>query len=99
MAEVTETLLMQKLESGWNRKDVVDNFAEEKELTVIITLSEYRRLVSVDATTNYKVDEANKDRYERNNENAKLKERVKELENIIFEYRKKFGDLEVESEE
>lgn len=99
MAEVTETLLMQKLESSWNRKDAVENFKEDKELTVEITLSEYRRLVGIEATTKYKIDEAEKDKYERNSENTKLKERVKQLENTIFEYRKKFGDLETESEE
>lgn len=99
MAEVTETLLSEKLEPSYSKKDQIDNFLEEKELSVTITLSEYRELVSNKATAKYQIEQVEKDKYERNADNAKLRTRVKELENQLFEYRKKFGDLEAESEE
>lgn len=101
MAETIETLLNSKLDrggyfKGWNN---TDNFVEEKELTVTITLAEYRELVSDHAKSQYKIDEANNDKYTRDNQNKQLKERNKELENIILQYRVKFGELEESREE
>ena len=100
MAEVVETLLNQKLDRGGYCKewDNTDNFVEEKELTVTITLAEYRELVSDRAKSKYKIDEANNDKYTRDTQNKHLKERNKELEKLILQYRVKFGELE-ESEE
>ena len=93
MSEITETLLNKKLDSyGTNLKDYV----ADKEITVTITLSEYRELVSNDATRRASIDEANKDKYERNRENERLKKENNALEMKLFEYRKKFGELETE---
>lgn len=96
MAECTETLLYKKLDCFGNEK--VNNFKEESELTVEITLSEYRMLVSEYAIKKYKISEAEQDRYKRESENGKLKERVKELEMSLFEYRKAYGDIKKEVE-
>lgn len=101
MAEIIETLLSSKLDrGGYSREwDNTDNFVEEKELTVTITLAEYRELVSDRAKSRYKLDEANNDKYTRDTQNKQLKERNKELENIILQYRVKFGELEESREE
>lgn len=99
MAEITETLLSKKLEDSWNRSDITDNFAEEKELTVTITLSEYRRLVASDSTRKYEIDEANKNKWEREDENKKLKATVSDLRNTLLKYRAEFGELPKEEEE
>lgn len=98
MAEI-KNLLQEKLESSWNRKDVVDNFVEDKELTVTITLSEYRKLVMSDAIRTNEIEKANSDKYEREAENRKLNERVKELKGILLKYRAEFGELEEEESE
>lgn len=100
MAEVTETLLSKKLERGsWRISDTTDNFMEQNELTVVITLAEYRQLISDNATNKYKLDEANNEKRDKENENSKLKEKIKGLENTIFEYRKQFGELQESEEE
>ena len=56
-----------------------DNFVAPAELTVTITLNEYRALVSTAANTKAKVDEANKDKYKREDEIKKLNEKIVEL--------------------
>ena len=94
---VTDVILDKKLDRyGSNDND----FVADKELTVTITLNEYRDLVGKNATSSARISEAEKDKYDRNNENKALKEKVKQLENLVFEYRKEFGELpEIESEE
>lgn len=101
MSETTETLLSKKLErsSYWNANNLTDNFAEVKELTVEITLAEYRELVEKNAVSKYKIDEANSDKYERNKEIEILKAKNKDLELIVFQYRSKYGDIEKPFEE
>lgn len=97
MAEqITETLLTEKLEtSSWSRKTTIDNFVTDGEITVTITLSEYRSLVASNATKIVDIEKAEKDKYERDSENSKLRARVRDLEKLVFEYRKQFGELEV----
>lgn len=92
MAECTETLLSKKLET-WS-SDKTDNFKEEKELTVEITLNEYRNLVKEVATKEYDIGKANGDKWAAKSENEKLKTEVKELESTVFEYRRRYGKLE-----
>lgn len=96
MENVVETLTSKKLDS-WGSN--LNNFKADKELTVEITLAEYRDLIKSDATRKVAIDEANSDKYSRDNENQKLKKENKELEMKLFEYRKKFGGLETKTEE
>lgn len=96
MENVVETLTSKKLE-GWGSN--LHDFKAEKELTVEITLSEYRDLIKSKATKEADVEKANKDKYTRENENEKLKKEKKELEDKLFEYRKRFGDLDTKTEE
>lgn len=91
MAEIEETLLKKKLDSYSSK---MEDFQAENELTVEITLSEYRKLVEEKAVAEYKIEKANKDKYTRDSENEKLKKENKDLEMKLFEYRKKYGELE-----
>lgn len=93
MDEVVETLASKKL-NGWSTN--LDDFTINNELTVEITLSEYRKLLKDSITKENEIEKANKDKYERNSENEKLKKENKELEMKLFEYRKRYGELEQE---
>lgn len=78
-----------------------DNFTTPGELTVTITLNEYRDLVSKNATRQNAIDAANKDRYSREQENKNLQEenaRLKgenyDLKTLIGELRKQLAEKE-----
>lgn len=79
---VCETILGKKID-GYNfeKKD----FVAAGELTVTITLSEYRSLVADYATRKTYINKANSDKYERENENKRLKEEVSRLKAEIYE--------------
>ena len=88
MAETTETLLTQKLErSSWRAYDNVDNFKEEKELTVEITLAEYRDLIKNNTESSYKIKEAKDEADTLKRENAELKKKVENFESIMKDIR------------
>lgn len=92
----TDVVLDKKLDGyGVNNND----FVASSELTVTITLNEYRDLVGKVATSSARISEAEKDKYDRNNENKTLKEKVKELERKLLEYRAEYGELKSENEE
>lgn len=89
MAEVTETLLVQKLErNSWNSRENTDNFKEDKELTVEITLAEYRSLIKDNAESRYKLDNAN-------NKISELEKEIKVLKNTIDSYENFVKDIKV----
>lgn len=91
MEDIVQTLMSKKLDS-WGSN--LNDFKVEKELTVEITLNEYRELIKSKATKETDIEKANKDKYTREEENKKLKKQNKELESKLFEYIRKFGDLE-----
>lgn len=71
-----------------------DNYAAPKEITVTITLNEYRRLVANDATREEAIKKAESDKYDRNREiealtkeNADLKAELYEAKKLIDEYK------------
>ena len=101
MAETTETLLTQKLErSSWRTSDNTDNFKEENELTVEITLAEYTDLTKNTADSNYKIKEAENESNTLRKENEELKKKVKNFESIMKDIRFcNENKVEVESEE
>ncbi len=74
--------------------DEKNNYIGDGEITVTITLSEYRELVSVKAMNDKLIDEANKDRYSRESENQRLKKENDELKAELYEIQKKSGVLE-----
>lgn len=91
MEDIVQTLMSKKLDSWVSN---LNDFKAEKELTVEITLNEYRELIKSKATKETDIEKANKDKYTREEENKKLKKQNKELESKLFEYIRKFGDLE-----
>lgn len=66
----------------------MNNFVAPQELTVTITLAEYRELVGRSATAQADIDAANKDKWSRDKENEKLKEEVSKLKAEIYELTK-----------
>lgn len=96
MEEMKETLLNKKVNSYSSE---LKDFQAENELTVEITLNEYRNLIKEKSIADYKIREAEKDKYTREDENKKLKQENKELELKLFEYRKIYGELKKTNEE
>jgi len=66
-----------------------NNFVATSELTVTITLGEYRDLVSKVATRKEAIDKAESDRYERNEKIKQLTEENDKLKAEIYELHKK----------
>lgn len=81
-ANVCEVILRNKLgKYGGNNND----FVATGELTVTITLSEYRALVASKATRDADINKANTDRFQRESENKALKEEVTKLKAELYE--------------
>ncbi len=79
---VTSVILDKKMELyRWE----ADNFVAENELTITITLSEYRALIASNATKLHDIAKANEDKYKRDSENKRLKEEVDSLRAKIYE--------------
>ncbi len=79
---VTSAILDKKMETyRWEAKDYV----AENELTITITLAEYRELIASHATKQYEIAKANEDKYKRESENKMLKEEVDSLRARIYE--------------
>lgn len=72
---------------SYSNEDAID-FVGDSELTVEITLHEYRELIRGKAIADEKITEANNDKYERNLENKQLKEKNAELKQEIYELKK-----------
>ena len=82
---VKDVLLDKKLDRyGFDNND----FLAAGELTVTITLSEYRKLVKDVATAQARIDKAESDRYERNTENTRLTEENNKLKAELYEMQK-----------
>lgn len=76
-------IVLEKKLDDYNAKK--GDFLAPQELTVTITLSEYRALVSSDATREKAINEANSEMWKYRNENEKLKEEVAELKAKLYE--------------
>ena len=82
---IKDVLLDKKLDRyGFDNND----FLASGELTVTITLSEYRKLVKDCATAQARIDKAEADRYERNRENERLTEENNKLKAELYEMQK-----------
>ena len=73
-----------------------NNFVASQELTVTITLAEYRDLIEKAATRKEAIAAAEADKYTRNNENDRLKKEVADLKAELYEYPKKFDAAKAE---
>jgi chromosome segregation ATPase len=91
--KIENTILDKKIDRyGENLKD----FVAPGELTVTITLDEYRDLVASYATRKTAIDEANSDRYERNQKIEKLTKEVEELKAELYETKKELDTYKEE---
>ena len=82
---IKDVLLDKKLDRyGFDNND----FLAAGELTVTITLGEYRKLVKDVATAQARIDKAEEDRYERNSENTRLTEENNRLKAELYEMQK-----------
>lgn len=75
------------------------NFLAQSELTVTITLREYRDLVGKVATRDTAIKAAEADKYNRNTENEQLKKEVAALKAELYEYQKRLDGTEQGEEE
>ena len=76
-----------------------NNFLAQSELTVTITLREYRDLVEKVATRDNAIKAAEADKYTRTSENEQLKKEVAALKSELYEYQKRLdGTSELEEE-
>ena len=82
-----------------NFGDTPNNYVIENELTVKITLAEYRELVSDQATMQSQSKRAEENRFERESENKRLKEENETLKAEMYELRKELEEEEAEAEQ
>ena len=81
----SNVILEKKLDSYYvNNKD----FVAPQEITVTITLNEYRDLVEKNSTREEAIRKAEANKYERDQENSKLREEVAALKTEIYELKK-----------
>lgn len=73
-------------------RDSEDNYVLDGEITITITLNEYRKLVEFHAAGESKIAAAEKDKRSRNEENEKLKKEVSRLKSELYELTKKDRD-------
>ena len=76
-------ILEEKLNSYSSSR--INNFVVSQELTVTITLREYRELVENKATADTKISEAVRKRIDIEEENAELKKRIEKLSAKLLE--------------
>lgn len=76
-----------------NYADTTNNYAIENELTVEITLNEYRELVKEVATKQLSIDKANADKYDREQRIAALQLENNELKAENYELKKRVDEL------
>ena len=74
----------------------LNDFRAASELTVTITLDEYRTLVGNDATSKARIDAANADKYTRENEIKAAKEVNEKLKAENYELKKQIDALTVQ---
>lgn len=86
VSTTTQDVVLDKKLSDYGKND---DFIASQEITVTITLREYRELVSNNATREHEINKANSDRYERETKIKTLEQRVKTLEDENYSLRRK----------
>lgn len=82
---VVNNVVLDKKLDGYGADAKLQNFIAPQEITVTITLSEYRDLVSKVATRDADIDKANTDKWKKEDENKKLKAEVSALKAELYE--------------
>lgn len=80
-----EKIVDKKLDYGFEK----NNYMLGGEITVQITLSEYRELVRSDATKRHDIEEANDGKWKREQENKSLRDENQRLKEEIYELKKR----------
>lgn len=93
---VVNNVVLDKKFDGYGVDSKLQNFIAPQEITVTITLSEYRELVSKVATRDADIDKANTDRWAREDENKKLKAEVAELKAKLYELQSNMNNAKEE---
>ena len=88
METKNETALFEKkTNTSWNgqtkEQDIKDNFVLENELTVEITLNEYRNLIRTSATGDFRVKELEEQKSKLYIENNELKKQLEALKALL----------------
>ena len=95
---VVNNVVLDKKLAEYNGDNNLKNFVAPQEITVTITIAEYRDLVQKAATAKADIDKAEADKYTRDSENRKLKEEVAELKAKLYELQNEkhedLGDFE-----
>lgn len=94
--KVVNALVSKKLDTF---RDNQSDFVIPSEITVTITLAEYRMLVTHDATRQLAIDAAEKDKYTRENEIKAVKEENARLKGENYDLKTKIDELMVQRSE
>lgn len=81
-----QSILIEQKKDSWGEKTLKHNFTLPNELTVTITLGEYRMLVSHEANRQEIIDKERKERMEYYFENEKLKKENASLKEKLLKY-------------
>jgi len=96
MLEINEELFKDKKGSDYSRNDIKNDFAIPGEITVTITLNEYRTPVSANAISEKRISDLNSARYDAQAEANSLKQEREKLVKEIAEMKIKISDLLME---
>lgn len=96
MLEINEELFKAKKGGEYSRKDIRNDFAIPGEITVTITLNEYRALISANAISEKRISDLNSERYDAQDECNTLKQEREKLLKEIAELKIKISDLLME---
>lgn len=96
MLEINEELFKAKNGGEYSRNDIRNDFAIPGEITVTITLNEYRALISANAISDKKLSDLNSECYDARNERNTLRQEKEKLLKEIAELKIKISDLLME---
>jgi hypothetical protein len=96
MLEINEELFKAKKGGEYSRNDISNDFSIPGEITVTITLNEYRALVSANAISEKRISDLNTERYDAQSEVNTLKQEREKLVKEIAELKIKISDLLME---
>lgn len=96
MLEINEELFKSKKGGEYSSNDISNDFAIPGEITVTITLNEYRALVSANAISEKRISDLKSERYDAQAEVNTLKQEREKLIKEIAELKIKISDLLME---
>lgn len=96
MLEINEELFKAKNGGEYSRNDIRNDFAIPGEITVTITLNEYRALISANSISEKRNSELNSKLYDAQAKASALKQEREKLVNEIAELKVKISDLLME---